>query len=149
MNVTEFKKIMWDYSRKIEENMNAVISPVIEQYGLTKLQARILIELLHNDSHTIGSLAESICIASANISAMCKKLEAQGLLERVRKREDERVVMVVLTELGKETVIEIDKTVNDRFIQHIDIETQSFEDIILGLTRLNDILQRISDVEKK
>lgn len=149
MNVTEFKKIMWNYSRKIEENMNAVISPIIEEYGLTKLQARILVELQQNDSHTIGSLAESICIASANISAMCKKLEAQGLLERVRKREDERVVMVVLTEQGKETVMRIDQSFNDRFTQYIDNEAQSLEDILLGLKRLNDILQRISDVEKK
>jgi DNA-binding MarR family transcriptional regulator len=107
-------------------------------------------ELHQCGTHTIGSLAGSICVAGANISAMCKKLEGQGLIERVRNREDERVVQVVLTKLGKETILEIDSLFNDKISQYLINETkENFEDIILGLQKLNELLQRISSIEKE
>lgn len=150
MEVAQFKNIVWDYTRKIGENMNTVFSPVGESYGLTMMQTRILMELYQYESHTIGSLADSVCVAGANISAMCKRLEGQGLLERVRNREDERVVRVVLTKQGKETVLEIDTSFNDKISHHLENETEeTFESIILGLQKLNELLQRMNNVESK
>jgi DNA-binding MarR family transcriptional regulator len=150
MEVAEFKNIVWDYTRKVAESMNCVFGPVSENYGLTMMQARILMELHQYESHTIGSLANSVCAAGANISAMCKKLEGQGFLERVRNREDERVVRVVLTNLGKETVLSMDKLFNDKISLHLENETEeTFEDIILGLQKLNELLQKINKVEKR
>jgi len=150
MEAAKFKNIAWDYTRKIAESMNCVFSPVIENYGLTMMQTRILMELYSYESHTIGSLADRICVAGANISAMCKKLESQGLLERIRNREDERVVRVVLTKLGKETAMEIDKSCNDKISQHLVVENEEiFDEIILGLQRLNELLQKVNNVEKE
>lgn len=150
MEVTEFKNMVWDYTRKIAESLDCVFSPVSEEHGLTMMQTRILMELYHYESHTIGSLADSTCIAGANISAMCKKLESQGMLERIRKREDERVVMVVLTKLGKETALEIERICNDKISEHLANETEeTFEDIILGLRKLNELLQRVNCVDKQ
>lgn len=150
MKAVEFKKAVWGYTRKIAENMDCIISPVSYECGLTMLQTRILIELHHYGPHTVGSLADSICVAGANISAMCKKLEAQGLLERVRSREDERVVQVALTELGKTTVLKIDQDFNDKILQYLSQEAEkNFDDIIIGLKKLNDMLQRINELNKK
>ncbi len=149
MEIAEFKSIVWDYTRKIAESMNCVFGPVSEEYGLTMMQTRILMELYKYESHTIGSLADSTCVAGANISAMCKKLEVQGLLERVRNREDERVVRVALTKQGKETAVEIDRLCNDKIAQHLANEPEeTFEDIIAGLQKLNELLRRINCVEK-
>lgn len=149
MEVSEFKDIIWDYTRKIAETMNCAFSPIIEKYGLTMLQARILMELYHYEPHTIGSLADRICMAGTNISSMCKKLESQGFLERVRSQEDERVVLVALTKLGKETVLEIDRLCNERISKHLMNETEkTFEDIITGLRELEGLLQRISCIEE-
>lgn len=150
MEAAEFKNIAWAYTRKIAETMNCVFNPISENYGLTMMQTRILMELYKNKSHTVGSLADSICVAGTNISAMCKKLEGQGLLERIRNREDERVVRVVLTKLGKETVMEIDKLYNDKISLCLAVEKEeTFDDIVLGLQRLNELLQKMSSVEKR
>jgi DNA-binding MarR family transcriptional regulator len=130
--------------------MNSVFSPVGENFGLTMMQTRILMELHQYESHTIGSLADSVCVAGANVSNLCKRLENQGLLERVRNREDERVVRVLLTEVGKETVLEIDNLFNDKIAKHLMNETEeTFEDIILGLQKLNELLQRMNNTEQK
>jgi len=150
MEVADFKKCVWDYTRKITESMNCIFSPVIESHGLTMMQTRILMDLQHCGSHTVGSLADSICAAGTNISAMCKKLEGQGLVERVRNREDERVVIVVLTELGKETAMDIDRICNDKISMYLmNEEEETFEDIIRGLRKLNELLQKMNEIDKK
>lgn len=149
MEIAEFKNIVFDYTRKIEENINCVFSPVIENHGLTKMQARVLMELHQCNTHTIGSLGDSICVAGANVSSMCKKLESQGLVERVRNRDDERVVRVVLTKLGIDIVLEIDELLNDKISQNLkDEKEEIFEDIIRGLQKLNELMQRISSDDK-
>lgn len=150
MNVADFKSIIWDYTRKIAESMNCIFSPVSENYGLTMMQTRILMELHQCEYHTIGSLADSICVAGTNISSMCKKLEGQGLVERVRDKTDERVVKVVLTRMGKETVTEIDRLCNEKISLYlINEKEETFEDIITGLKKLNELLKKMSCTEKK
>lgn len=72
MNISEFKKVIWEYTRKINENTNRFFNPIFEEYGLTMLQARVLMELYYNGSSSIGNLAESIYAAGANISTICK-----------------------------------------------------------------------------
>jgi DNA-binding MarR family transcriptional regulator len=145
MNLSEFKSLIWDYTRKINENANKVFSPVCEQYGLTMLQLRILMELYRSESHTIGSLAEGICVAGANISAMCKKLENLGFLKRVREQDDERVVKVALTQKGDEIVSNMDRFFSEKISRNIGNETQETLDaIVSGVQKLNDLLERIS-----
>lgn len=145
MEVPDFKNKVWDFSRKLAESINHLYEPVIEKCGLTLMQARILIQLQQCGAHTIGSLGKSTCVAGANTSAMCKKLEGQGLVERIRDQEDERVVKVALTQLGEETVSEIDQILNNRLSQYLlNEKKEDMETIILGLQKLNDLLQRIS-----
>lgn len=148
MDVSDFKSIILEYTRKISENTHNVFSPICEQYGLTMLQVRILAELYQNESHTIGSLADRINIAGANISAMCKKLGNKGFLERVRDPNDERVVKVALTEKGNRIMVEIDKALDEKIAQYISNEPkETLEDIFVGLRKLNDLLLRMSSVE--
>ncbi|MFA6941640.1 MAG: MarR family transcriptional regulator [Clostridiaceae bacterium] len=144
MDVSEFKNIIWDYTRKISENGNCIFSPVCEEYGLTMMQVRILTELHQCGSHTIGSLANDTCMAGANISAMCKKLEKMEFLKRIRDQEDERVVKVALTDKGYEAVTEIDRTLNNKFSEQInDMDEETLNDIIRGLKKLNILMQKI------
>lgn len=145
MDVSEFKNIIWDYTKKISENTNCIFCPVFEQYGLTMAQIKILLELFHcNSSHTIGSLANDTCMAGANISAMCKKLEKMELLKRIRNQEDERIVEVALTDKGCKLVTEIDKALNDKFSEHIkDTDEDTLNDIVMGLKKLNRLMEKI------
>lgn len=145
MNVSEFKDIMLDYTRKISESMNNTFCPVCEQNGLTMMQVRILTDLYKNGSHTIGSLADSIGAAGANISAMCKKLEGRGLLERERDQYDERVVKVALTQEGRGIIFKIDTCLNEKFFNHMKNESEeTLDEIISGLEKLCALLERIS-----
>ncbi|MDV3429588.1 MAG: MarR family winged helix-turn-helix transcriptional regulator [Bacillota bacterium] len=144
MVVSEFKNIVWNYARKISEITNCVFCPVFEEYGLTIVQVRILVELSQCGSHTIGSLANNTCMAGANISAMCKKLEKMELLKRIRDREDERIVKVALTDKGYQIVADLDRTLNNKFSEQIeDTDEETLNEIIIGLEKLNRLIEKI------
>ncbi|WP_409291354.1 MarR family winged helix-turn-helix transcriptional regulator [Peribacillus sp. SCS-37] len=144
MVVVDFKNTLWNYTRKISENTNIIISSLCERYGLTSLQVRILVEIQQQGSHTIGSLASKVNIAGTNISTMCKKLEKQGFVERVRDSADERVVKVVLSERGKEAVREINEELLGKISASIKDESdESLQDIIDGLKKLNELLEKM------
>lgn len=147
MDVTVLKRIIWDYSRRISENAKSVFCPICEQHGLTMMQARILMELCRDGSHTIGSLADSINIAGANISTMCKKLEKKGLVVRIRDRNDERVVKVGLTEKGQKVIAQIDKAFDEKILRYLGHETgEPLKDIIAGMEKLNELFQKMNSI---
>lgn len=144
MNISEFKKVIWEYTRKINENTNKSFNPIFEEHGLTMLQARVLMELYYYGSNSIGNLAESIYVAGANISTICKRLEKEGLVERTRNQEDERIVMVVLTEMGNKILLDIDEKLNKVISNKICNESEeTYQEIITGMKKLNDLLQKI------
>ncbi len=150
MKICDFRNSILYYSRKFTESISNIFDPICERYGLTMMQLRILMELHQYGSHTVGSLASNLKAAGANVSPICKKLESKNLLERVRDQNDERVVKIVLTKTGKDIAIEIDKVLNERFLQQIDDEAEeAFDDIILGLEKLNTLLQKINQAENK
>ncbi|MDF2856289.1 MAG: hypothetical protein K0Q87_2140 [Neobacillus sp.] len=145
MEVTDFKNNLWDYTRKIGENTNMIITSLCEHHGLTVLQGRILVEIKQHGSHTIGSLASRLNIAGTNISTMCKKLATKGFLQRVRDEKDERVVKLVLSEKGNKVVEEINQELIEKISVSIKGETKdSLFDIISGLKKMNDLLEKIN-----
>lgn len=145
MDISEFRNAIFDYTRKINEYMNNIFSCICEEHGLTMLQAVILMELYKYESVTIGNLAENTCIAGTNISGMCKKLEKIGLVKRVRDQQDERVVKVFLTQEGNDIAQNIDSFFNDKILQNVDDEMEeTFEDIINGVQKLCDLMQKIN-----
>ncbi len=144
MNLDDFKNIILDYQREINENMNNAFRFLGENHGLTMLQFRLLMEIYRQGPHTIGSLAEACGIAGANISTMCKKLEKQGFVERTRDQTDERVVTIRLTETGKAAILKIDQHLNEKITRILEDEAEeTFEMITAGMGKINSLLQKM------
>ena len=126
MEVIEFKNVVWDMTRRISECMDGMFRPISEQYGLTHMQMRILMELWSaEDSPTIGQLGRTLGMTSGNMSSMCKRLEQEGFLLRVRDLQDERMVKIALSEIF--SLPNYMKTLKDN-IQAIDVNFNESED---------------------
>ncbi|GGL08111.1 MarR family winged helix-turn-helix transcriptional regulator [Caulobacter rhizosphaerae] len=74
--------------------------PMLEALGLTYPQYLAMLVLWEASPRTVGALGEALDLESSTLTPLLKRLEAQGLVARTRDPEDERRVVVTLTEAG-------------------------------------------------
>jgi DNA-binding MarR family transcriptional regulator len=140
------RNYLWDMMRITTMNMEAVFTPIVQTYGLTMMQNRILIAISQCDKPSVGSICHVIGASGGNASNMCKKLEKEGFIKRIRSKEDERVVELLLTEKGRETIVEIENEMEKKYKPILDSRSdEDYETIILGIKKLNELL---TDFEK-
>lgn len=75
--------------------------PLLDELGLTYPQYLVLSVLGEDDGQTIGGVAARLDLESSTVTPLVKRLEAAGLVERRRGREDERKVEVTMTAAGR------------------------------------------------
>lgn len=74
--------------------------PFLSAYGLTYTQYIVLLVLWEEDHITVSDLGKRLLLDSGTLTPLLKKLEAAGILARDRSKNDERTVIVSLTEAG-------------------------------------------------
>lgn len=75
--------------------------PFLDEIGLTYTQYITMMVLWEKKSVTVKSLGESLYLDSGTLTPLLKRLEADGLVSRARSVEDERNLIVTLTEKGE------------------------------------------------
>lgn len=68
--------------------------------GMTPQQYWLMRHLRRAGPLSISELAQALGITTGSATVACKRLEKAGILTRARQVEDERVVLVALTEQG-------------------------------------------------
>lgn len=81
--------------------MNRVYKPLLDALGLTYPQYLVMVSLWEEDGQTVGGLGDKLFLESSTLTPLLKRLEAAGYIGRARSREDERVVVVRLSEEGR------------------------------------------------
>ena len=76
--------------------------PLLADAGLTYPQYLVMLVLWEADpeARTVGQLGEALDLDSGTLTPLLKRLEADGLVTRRRDPDDERRVLVGLTEAG-------------------------------------------------
>ncbi|HEV2661682.1 MAG TPA: MarR family transcriptional regulator [Ktedonobacteraceae bacterium] len=77
------------------------LSHPVKRAEMTPEQYWLLRVLSRSGPLSIGELANELGIAMSSATSACKRLEKAGLLTRERQVEDERIVLVTLTEPGR------------------------------------------------
>ncbi len=145
MEPAEFKNQVWALMRDITDRMNGVFHPIIDRYGLTIMQMRVLFEIRREDGCTVSGLSRRGCAEGTKVAALCKRLEREGLLERSRDPRDERVVHITLTGEGRRTVDEVDALVTRAFPL---LNEEDAEVILDGMQRLSLLLQKRDSIQE-
>ncbi len=79
-----------------------VYKPILDRFGLTYPQYLVLSTLWQQDDRTIGTIADHLSLESSTVTPLVKRLEAAGLVGRMRNPADERQVRVRLTDAGRD-----------------------------------------------
>ncbi|MEQ6924463.1 MarR family transcriptional regulator [Pseudomonas mosselii] len=81
--------------------MTKVYKPLLQALGLTYPQYLAMLVLWEQDGLTVGEISQRLLTDPGSLTPLLKRLESEGLLKRSRSREDERVVLVQLTDQGR------------------------------------------------
>jgi DNA-binding MarR family transcriptional regulator len=75
--------------------------PILDELGLTYPQYISIVALWEEDHQTVSCLGEKLFLESNTLTPILKKLETMGYVRRQRDPEDERQVLVSLTDSGR------------------------------------------------
>lgn len=81
--------------------MTKLYKPLLDALGLTYPQYLVMLVLWERDGTTVSALGERLFLDSGTLTPLLKRLEAAGLLARVRDAQDERRVRITLTPSGR------------------------------------------------
>lgn len=95
----------------LDKGMAQVLSP----YGLIVLEYKLLKFCLGHDECTATQLADVLPTDPARISRLVNSLVEMGFLSRRRLTNDRRIVMLSLTEPGRDRIIAADRSIQEFF----------------------------------
>jgi len=86
--------------------VTALYRPLLEPLGLTYPQYLVMIALWEEsraaDGVRVSHLSQRLRLETGTLTPLLKRMEAGGLVRRARDQEDERVVMIQLTDHGRQ-----------------------------------------------
>lgn len=83
------------------KELTKLYRPYLQELGLTYTQYITLLVLWEKDGITVKELGSRLFLDSGTLTPLLKKLEKGGLVNRSRDKEDERNVVILLTEEGR------------------------------------------------
>ena len=102
-------------------------------HDLTHAQWVPLYKLAHGECATVAELARKLQSDPGAMTRALDRLEAKGLVARVRSSEDRRVVNLELTETGREVAAIVPAVLADVLNQHLAGFTESEWRSLLGM----------------
>lgn len=85
----------------IAKQITALYRPFLDELDITYPQYLVMMTLWENDGLAVNNIGEKLYLDSGTLTPLLKRLEAKGFIMRKRKKEDERVVQVFISESGK------------------------------------------------
>lgn len=75
--------------------------PLLEPLGLTYVQYLVMLVLWESAPRSVGELGQQLHLDSGTLTPLLKRMEKSGLVLRERDSEDERRVLISLTDEGR------------------------------------------------
>jgi len=125
--------------RRILTLVGGEVDEALEPQGLTSAQWVPLLKLHTGQASTVAELARECRLDAGAMTRMLDRLEAKGLVARVRSSQDRRVVNLELTHEGRAAARKIPAVlckVQNAFLEGLSVEEWQ---------QLKEMLQRILD----
>ena len=76
--------------------------PLLDELGITYPQYLVLMVLWEKDGLTVNEIAHRLYLNTNTITPLLKRMEKSDIISRKRSAEDERKVLITLTQKGNE-----------------------------------------------
>lgn len=93
--------------------MNKLYRKLLKPLGITYPQYLVLIVLWQHRSCSVSYIGEQLYLDSATLTPLLKRMESAGLVTRRRAQDDERHVIVELTEQGDALEAKVEEIIQE------------------------------------
>ena len=122
-------------------NVTGLYTPHLRPLGLTYTQYITLLVLWEKDSISVSEIGNRLMLDNGTLSPMLKKMEQAGYIVRERSKDDDRVVIISLTQKGRDLKEEA-KEIPEKVGSCIDLPVEKAE-------QLRDLLNELLETQKK
>ena len=141
MNLEKFDRKWTAEGRNLFLRMQRLLEQVQEDCGITLAQSFVLGELVRSGDMPMSALSQRLHMTKGNLSSLCNRMEKQGLVQRKRSAEDERVVYIDVTPCGRALIHHVEQE-HDRFYRFRGNDTppQLQQKVLDGLQAMDQYL---------
>jgi DNA-binding MarR family transcriptional regulator len=115
--------------------------PILDEMELTYPQYLVMMVLWEEQTQTVNQLGEKLMLDSGTLTPLLKRLQQKGIINRERSLEDERVVVISLTDAGI-SLLDRGICVPERITNALDISEED-------LAQLKSITDKILNRQQK
>jgi len=126
-----------------EREITKLYRDLLQEMNVTYPQYLVLLLLWEKHSLLVKELGKRLFLDSGTLTPMLKRMEKNGLVERKRSAEDERSVVISLTEKG-DALKEKAECIPGQLIENIAMKKEELTLLNKTLTSMLDLLQNES-----
>ena len=119
--------------------MTQMYKELLQPVGLTYPQYTIMLILWEQDGVALKHIAERLGQKSGSLTPVIKRMESDGLIQRVRGKEDDRTLSIELTGKGRKLRQKCLK-INQCIVEACDLPLTNLADLRDNLKRLRQNL---------
>lgn len=139
------------YIIELNKKIEKLMEQIFKKNGLTKIQALVLISINNKENNincSVNDIVNELELNQGNTSSLLKRMESLELIEKVKSKDDERRVEIILTEKGKNKVKEIHKEVQ-RLRNSLNNKCDEVQrkQIVSGIKQLEKVLEFMCEEE--
>ena len=113
--------------------------PMLEPLGLTYVQYLVMLVLWEHAPRSVGELGAQLHLDSGTLTPLLKRMERSGFVRRERDSDDERRVLIFLTEEGR-ALRSKSSEISDSMLCHIELSKPDAMELRARLMELADTL---------
>jgi MarR family transcriptional regulator, organic hydroperoxide resistance regulator len=115
--------------------VTALYRPMLDELGLTYPQYLVMLVLWERGAVPVKVLGAALHLDYGTLSPLLKRLEASGMIRRDRRVDDERSVLIALTDEGAELQERV-RGVPGRIGAAMGLDSDEFDELRRSLRRL-------------
>lgn len=113
--------------------------PYLDKLGITYPQYLVLMVLWENDGLSVNDIGQKLILNTNTVTPLLKRMESMGLISRKRADDDERKVMINLTDRGSQLRLEA-ANVPQALINNLNQSDLSIDQLLMLKDELNTLI---------
>lgn len=128
--------------RRIIRAVDVFSTKLKDRFGLTSSQITCL-EYIHNNGPcSISAVSKSLQLSPSMLTNIIDQLEVRGYIQRVRSTNDRRVILIEITDSGKEVLESMPDSLNKKLLRNLDeLKVKDKENILESLDKIISFIE--------